>query len=253
MNFKKNSSKHLKFFILTYFLLWVVLFEFIIPPNQFLPKPSIVILSFSALWKVYNLPVNFVVTISAIYFSMLSAYWVIYILRNFLIKHNHILSEFIFSLNFFSEYIPGIIIGMFLIFWFPFSNYIEFLFAFGTSFFSLLIKLKEEVSSVGKEYIDSAKSLGAGDDIIRKKIIWNAAQPGLIRHLFDLHLYLWTVMIVFEYIKGRYGLGNIFRTAMRYEDLSALFTGTLIVGATVYLGIRIIVYIRNKFFSWSVL
>ena len=253
MNINKNSAKHLTYFILTYFLLWVVLFEFILPPNQVLPKPSIVILSFSALWKVYNLPVNFIITISAIYFSLLSAYFIIFILRNFLIRHNHILSEFVFSLSFFSEYIPGIIFGLFLIFWFPFSPYIEFIFAFGTSFFSMLIKLKEEVSNTGKEYSDSAKSLGAGDDVVRKKIIWNSAQPGLIRHMLDLHLYLWTVLIIFEYIKGQYGLGNIFRTAMRYSDLSALFTCTLIVGVTVYLGFRLIIYVRNKFFSWSIL
>ena len=117
----------------------------------------------------------------------------------------------------------------------------------------MLIKLKEEVSNTGKEYSDSAKSLGAGDDVVRKKIIWNSAQPGLIRHMLDLHLYLWTVLIIFEYIKGQYGLGNIFRTAMRYSDLSALFTCTLIVGVTVYLGFRLIIYVRNKFFSWSIL
>ena len=227
------------------------MFEFILPANQILPSPSVVILSFGALWHVYKLPVNFLITVSVVYFSLLIAYTVIYLLRNFLIKHTHILSEFIFSLNLFSKYIPGIIFGLFLLFWFPLSPYIEFVFAFGTAFFSLLIKLREEVAAVNAEYIESAISLGAGSELVRKKIIWNSAQPGLIRHLFDLHFYIWTVLIVFEYFKGQYGLGNIFRTALQYGDLSALFTNTIIIAITIYLGSHLIRYVRYKFFNWS--
>ncbi len=253
MKIKKSSSKHLAYFILSYILLWIILFEYILPSNQILPKPSIVILSFGALWEFYKLPVNFIITVSVVYFSLPAAYAVIFLLRNFLIKHTHILSEFVSSLNLFATYIPGIIFGLFLIFWFPYSPYVEFVFAFGTAFFSLLIRLKSEVFLVGHEYIESAQSLGAGEDVIRKQIVWNSAQPGLINHLFDLHFYVWSVLIVFEYIKGQYGLGNIFRLSLQYRDLSALFTNALIIAASIYLGSHLIRYIRNKFYSWSII
>ena len=114
------------------------------------------------------------------------------------------------------------------------------------------MKLKSEAVLTGSEYIDSAQSLGAGEDLIRKNIIWNSVQPGLIKHLFGLHFYIWSVLIMFEYIKGQYGLGNIFRFALMYGDLSAIFTNAIIVGFVVYLGSHLIAYIRNKFFNWSI-
>ncbi len=252
MKINKGTSKKTFLFLLSYFILWIILFEFILPVNQILPKPSIVFLSFSALWQFYKLPVNFITTISVVYFSLFAAYFIIYMFRNFLLKHNHIFTDFILSLNWFSKYVPGIIFGLFLIFWLPDSNYIGFIFAFSTSFFSMLIKLKEETINIKHEYVDAAKSLGADESVVRRKILWDASQPGLIKHLFELHFYIWSVLIVFEFINGGYGLGNIFRLALQYRDLSALFTNAIIIGVTIFLGSHVIRYIRNKFFHWSI-
>ncbi len=251
LKLKKLALKNLHRLLLFYLLLWVVLFEFILPANNFLPKPSIVLLSFAALWKDYRLPVNFLITISSIYVALVAAYFLAEYLAPVIFKKNHLFSEFLFSLHWFSIYVPWIIFGIFLIYWFPASPIIEFLLLLVISFFSLIIKMKEESASVGKEYLDSAVSLGADEKTISKKIKWKAVQPKILKHSVQLHFNLWTLAIVFEFIKNGYGLGTIFRLALDYKDLSALFTVSIITGVFIYLGTLLIKYYQNKFCHWS--
>ena len=248
---KKLALKKLHRLLLSYLLLWIVLFEFILPANNFLPKPSVVLLSFDALWNDYKLPVNLLATISSIYIALIAAYFAAKYLAPVIFKKSHYFSEFLFSLHWFSIYVPWIIFGLFLIYWFPASPIIEFLFLFVTSFFSLIIKMKEESANIGKEYLDSAASLGADEKTIFRKIIWKSVQPKILKHSVNLHFNLWTLAIIFEFIKNGYGLGKIFRMALDYKDLSALFAASIITGVFVYLGNSAIKYYHNKFCHWS--
>ena len=247
----RNTSQKIILFILSYFILWIILFEFILPVNEILPGPSIVILSFSALWKDYHLLINFLFTFSSIYISLFTAYLFLFLLSSLISKMDNFFINFLLSLNWFSKFIPSIIFGMFLIYWFPNSNIIEIVFAFVSAYFSLVIAFMEAAKKVESEYLDSAVSLGAGEGLIAKKIIWKAVQPKLFKHLFSLHFNIWSIIIIFEYIKGGYGLGEIFRLSLTFHDISALFSITLIIGVVIYLGTQAIKYFQNKFCHWS--
>ena len=248
MLIKKNRPVY--YLVVSYFLLWIILFEFILPVNKILPKPSIVLESFSALWSYYNLPVNYLSTISAIYVSLFLYYLLVKVLSPYLKEKDNSITVFINSLEWFSQFIPGIIIGLLLIFWFPATGYVEFVFAFVTAFASIMIKFQNESDTADEEYILSARSLGLNENEVTKKIIWKNVEPKLIEHMFDLHLYLWGMLIVFEFIKGGPGLGVIFRKALEYDDLSAIFSVFLITGISVYLGTILLKYIRKKFVFW---
>ncbi|MDO8549017.1 MAG: hypothetical protein Q7S39_02550 [Ignavibacteria bacterium] len=251
MNIRKSHLTKIYYFLFTYLVLWILLFEFVLPVNQVLPKPSIVIESFGSLWTDYDLLINFLSTISVIYISLTLAFFSVKILSPYLIEKNNFISLFINSLEWFSEFLPGIIIGLLLIFWFPESEFVEFIFAFTTAFTSIMIKFQNESENVDKEYILSAQSLGLGENKLTKLIIWKNVQPELSEHIFNLHFYLWSMLIIFEFIKGGLGLGVIFRQALDYKDLSAIFSVFLITGLTVYLGTLVLKYIRNKFIFWS--
>ncbi len=238
------------YLVVSYFLLWIIIFEFILPVNKILPKPSIVLESFPALWRYYNLPANYLTTISSIYISLFLAYLLVKFLSPHLKEKDNSITVFINSLEWFSQYLPGIIIGFLLIFWFPNSVYIEFVFAFATVFISIMIKFQNESDSADEEYIISAQSLGLKEKEITKKIIWKNVEPRLVEHVFSLHLYLWSLLVIFEFIKGGSGLGTIFRQALDYQDLSAIFSVFLITGITVFLGTLLLKYIRKKFVFW---
>jgi ABC-type nitrate/sulfonate/bicarbonate transport system permease component len=250
MIFYKSKSKKYRLFLLLYLILWVLLFEFIIPVNKFIPKPSSVVSAFPALWNEYSLAFNLFSTLFAVYIPLIVAYLMIKYLAAILLRDNHIITQFIVSLEWFSEYIPGVIFGFFLIFWFPLSEYTEFLFAFGTAFMGLLIKVKREAEILNPAYIDAARSLGADMNVIRKRILWSNMQPNLINYLSELHFYLWLLLIVFEFIKGGFGIGSVFSDVLRYSDLSGLFILSAITGLLIFTGDLIIKFLGKRYLRW---
>ena len=251
MRSAKTSRKKLYYLLIAYFLLWIVWFEFILPVNDILPKPSVVLLSFGALWSDYHLPMNYIATFSTVYLSLIAAYFALHFSSGLFAKENHLITTLISSFHSFSLYVPGIILGLFLIYWFPHSAYIGFVFIFLTAFFSMLIKYQSEIPKVDNAYIAAAESMGAGEKIINSRIIWKSVQPALAKHILELHLYAWSVLLMFEYIKGGYGLGTIIRLSLEFRDLSALFTTAIIIGVTIFIGTLVIKYSEKKFLHWS--
>jgi ABC-type nitrate/sulfonate/bicarbonate transport system permease component len=251
MNLSSTSKRSHLILVLVYFILWVVLFEFILPVNNILPKPSIVIQSFGDLWKDYHLPFGYLNTVATVYLSIIFAYLAMHLFSHFFTGKKGILIDFIHSLNWFSRFLPGILIGFLLIYWFPRSVYIEFVFAFVTAFLSLVIFSEKRIENLDVEYIDAARSLGINQNRIRKEVVWKSIQPAVFSHLNELHLHIWSLIIAFEFIKGNYGLGNIFRLALLYRDLSALFSVFIIVGVTIFIGRILIIYLHKKFAFWS--
>ncbi len=247
----RKSFKSIYYFIISYFLLWIILFEFILPVNQILPRPSIVIESFPDLWINYNLFLNYLSTLGVIYISLTLAFFSVKILSPYLVEKNNFISVFINSIEWFSEYLPGIIIGFLLIYWFPSSDLVEFSFAFATAFTSIMIKFQNESENVNEEYIVSAQSLGVRENKLVRLVTWKNIEPKLFTNLFYLQIYLWSMLLIFEFIKGSSGLGMIFRQALAYKDLSAMFSVFLITSLTIYLGTLLLKYIRNKFVFWS--
>lgn len=238
-------------YLLIYLVLWIILFEFILPVNKILPRPSIVIGSFSYLIKDYNLFANYISTVAVIYIALLAAYYAVFFVAGLPGKENRILTNFIFSLEWFSEYIPGIVLGLLLIFWFPASEYIEFIFAFFSAFIPMMIKLVRSVKLVPGEFILSSKSLGFNENFINKKVKWKFCQAEIFKSLKKIHFNLWLVLIAFEYIKGGYGIGNIFQRALAYEDMSAFFTAAILTGLTIFIGSSVLNYISDKIIFWK--
>jgi len=251
MNIRKNHLRKIYLFLLSYFILWIVLFEWLLPVNHILPKPSIVFESFPYLWNDYKLPLNYLSTISVVYISLFLSYFCVKILSPYIKEKDNFISTFINSFEWFSEFIPGIIIALLLIFWFPESEFVEFIFAFATAFTSLIIKFQNESENVKEEYLFAAQSLGLSEKKITQLVIWKDVQPKLMAHILNFHFYIWTVLIIFEFIKGGLGLGVIFRQALEYKDLSAIFSVFLITGLTIYFGNLSLRIIRNKFINWN--
>lgn len=248
---QKIYRKNIVYFLISYFLLWIILFEFILPSNYVLPKPSIVIDSFGALLKDYHLIRNFVSSAASLYISIIAAYYLLRILNKFLLHEKTGIRNFVFSIEWFSKYLPGIVLGLMLIYWFPQSEYIKYLFIFVVIFNSLLIEHSRQSSKADKVYIDTALSLGANSSTIANKVIWKSFQPDLMDHIYRSHLYFWAMLIFFEYANYGNGLGSILRRALEFKDLSALIAAMIILGIIISLGAYIIKVSKNKLFFWS--
>lgn len=247
---KKAYHKNSRIILSGLFLIWLILFEFVFPNNGFLPKPSIVFLSFSSLLTDYHLIRNFGITVSEIYFALIISYFIDWALCKYITGKEWFFSSLDALYKLF-KFVPVLILGMFLILWYPYSNLTGFIFALFIFVIPMAVKIKEESFKVKPEYIDAAISLGAGKNDISKNIIWKAVQPSLFSYIFELHYLAWLLLIAFEFMKGGYGLGSIFRDALSYKDLSALFSISIITGVTIFAGFYILKYLKNKFIHWS--
>ncbi len=247
----KPSLRKFFSFLLIYFLLWIIFFEFVFPSGKILPQPGVVWQSFGALWFSYHILSNFLITLAAIYVSLIIAFFAVKILSNHLIKEKSFIKDFILSLNLFSEYVPGIVLALFLIFWFPDSTFIEFVFTFLLIFFALAKEVSNFSLPKCKPYIDSARSFGLSESLINKKIIWKCILPDLKDYIFEKQIYFWSILIAFEIIKGNSGLGSVFGNALRFKDLSATFAAALIVGIIIFVIIQVLSLFAKKFIHWS--
>lgn len=236
--------------ILSFLLIWIILFQFVLEQNSFLPKPLIVYNSLSDLFNIYQLPSNFFFSLGAIVFSIIISVLLLYFLRYYLITQN-IISEFILSIYKLKYFIPGILIGIFLIFWFPHSIYIEYIFLTISSFIYLSGLVINEKDKLGNEYVVSLKSLGVKDNKNYATIKFKQLLPLLENSLINLHLKLWAILITFEYIQNAWGLGTIINNSVQYRDLSTLFSVSLLICLTIISGNYILKFLFNRFVYWE--
>ncbi len=246
----QNTSKKVLLYIALWFIIWAIVFEFILPVNKFLPAPTVLIRAFGSLWTDYNLGVNLLSSVSVIYFSLVISFFLIRFLREIFFRGRGFLFNFLVSLEWFAEFIPGVIIGMLLIFWYPQSDYTEFVFVFLLVFTSLGITLFKLRENINADYREAAVSLGVGKSEL-SLIEFNSLLPLLAKSFSELHFYVWTMLIVFEFINRSFGIGYILRQALEYKDLSAFTASLVVIGITIYAGTKVLHYLRLKFIFWK--
>ena len=236
--------------MLLYFVLWILLFELIFPVNNIFPKPSIVFQSWFDLVKTYHLGWNYLSTVSAIYLPLILAYYLVQLLFP-IILHKTIISDLILSVEWFSRYIPGIILAMILIYWFPQSEITKFIFVFLISFTSFMFRSKNLAENLGSEYSLALKSFGIEANSISRKVIWKAIQPDLMAHIIRQNIYLWASVVIFEYVNLGYGIGTLLRKILQFRDLSALVMIFIIIGISIFISTQLLKLIKNKVYFWK--
>ncbi len=230
--------------------IYVILFEFILPVNQILPRPTLLWDSFFALWSDYNLLPYMAVTTTVVYLTLIAGYIFVDLLSNIFtnlfLKYPAIM---IFPALF--KYFPAFVFTVISYFWFSESLSGEFIFAIFISLFFILNILNKEIHSVPQHYIESGVSLGLKKKDLYKKLIWKYSQAEIFIQLKRLHYYLWSFVLLFEFIGGSGGIGSIFHLTVKYDDLSAVILLGFIVYLLIWIGDLIIDIIRKRFIFWQ--
>ncbi len=158
---------------------YIMLFEFILPVNKFLPRPSVLIESFPSLINDYNFINSFISTFSIIYSTFLISYFIMKLFFPVLVKISIQFPKFVLIFNASKYFIPLFLILIFEL-WFGSS-------VWGEIFFVIVIVnclLKGEIFQksliVKEEYILSAKSLGLSQEkIIKEYLLENIAATNI--------------------------------------------------------------------------
>lgn len=249
---KEKSPNGIKslFLISLYLIIYIILFEFILPVNFFLPRPSILIESIVSLQVHYHLLLNLLLTASLVYLAIIAGYYLLSWSAGFLIKLNIKNEPFIHSLRIFKFFsITGLAVILSL--WITNAIYGELIFAIILSYLYLILTLKESIPAAKREFIDAAIPLGKKEHLIFREVIWKSLEPSLLKKLHELGFILWTLLVVFEYIKGAFGLGYIYKKSFEYQDLSGLVALSIVTGVGIFLGTLLSKYVQKKIIRWE--
>ena len=244
-NFKDNLK-----ILFTFLFVYIILFEFALPPNHILPKPSLLLEAFAALFTDYKILDKLFITVSAVYSGLLIGFLLLYLTRRFLYKISFLFNKKVSRANILS-FIPAFFYAVLFSFWFEASVLAEIGFAVIAVYFFLVKTYIKEISKVNIEYIESAKSLGFSDNRITGEVIWKSTLPGMFKKLNSIHYYIWTGIIIYEFVGNNNGIGFIYNSIIEYKDLSALIGLAILLSLLVLIGMLTINSINKKMINWE--
>jgi ABC-type nitrate/sulfonate/bicarbonate transport system permease component len=228
----------------------VLLFEFVLPVNEVLPKPSLLLESFSSLWVDYNLFEEILITTSVIYSGLLVGYLLVLLLKKQIISLFHSLPNAFDGLKIF-KFFPAFFYALIFAFWFNVELWAEFLFAFIAVAFYLVTEIKNRLPHVKKEYIESAASLNKSQDEIYSKVMWKNIQPEVFNSMFRLNYYLWVIVLIYEFISNFAGIGKVYNSLLQFHDLSGLFALAIIISVVILISNIALKFIEKKTIFWK--
>ena len=250
MKEKKILVKNSVILFVTLLFIYIVLFEFILPINKVLPKPSLLYESFLHIWTDYNLLFAFTTTTSVIYAAIVLSALLFFASSTVFLKLFVEMRYSFFSFRIF-RFVPIFFLAVLFNYWLPNNLLAELLFGFLTTFFLAMNKLFNESRNINEEYLLVARNLALSKGDIYKKVYWKSSLPALAKYYEQIHLSLWTLILIYEFIDNTHGFGFIFRTALGYQDFTTLFTLAIILSLLIWFGNSVIRFINKKIIYWS--
>lgn len=248
---KENHSIKNNLIVFAWFLfVYVILFEFILPLNKVIPKPTLLFESFLHIWRDYNLLFAFTSTATIIYLALVTSWVQIYIGVSRYLKYYVYIENILYSIRYLKYFTIFFLIVLFN-FWFSNSLVAEFFFSFMIAVFLTAKKLFEEAKKVNEEYILVARNLGLVPYDIYENVYWKASLPALSKYFKSVHYYLWGVVLIYEFISNSYGLGSIYRIAITYNDFTALFVLAIMISLLIWFGDSLIGLINKRTIHWT--
>ena len=98
------------------------------------------------------------------------------------------------------------------------------------TFFQLVLMVCDTVSSVDKNQINAARTLGAGRWQVYKEVIFPASLPGLLDDFRLTVGWAWTYLVVAEMVAASNGLGYVILKSQRFLATDVIFMGLLLIG-----------------------
>jgi ABC-type nitrate/sulfonate/bicarbonate transport system permease component len=244
MNSYRNKLKLFGSIVFVY----VMLFEFILPMNKVLPKPTILFESLLHVWQDYGLLAGIMITAGAVYFAIGLSILLLWLFRGAIIK---LLLEqkIIFELLQLFKTIPVFILIVLTAFWFDGSELAKVIFIFVVTMISLTRVLAKEIFQTKSEYLDVAKNLNSSK--LYSEVFWNSSLPGLLNLTERFQRILWLIVLSYEFVSVSFGIGTILRLALLYKDFGAIIVIAIILSLLIWCGTLVIKFIKKKIAFWE--
>ncbi len=98
------------------------------------------------------------------------------------------------------------------------------------TFFQLVLLIADDARRVPKEFIETGRTLGAGDWALMKDVLLRAMLPNMVDSLRITLGWCWTYLLIAEIVASNSGIGYELWTARRYGKTPEVFAGILTIG-----------------------
>ena len=230
--------------ILLSFVLWFLLWEGAVRlfrvPTYLLPPPSVIFLDFLGRWN--RVMQNTLITTQEIVAGYLTAVLVSIPLA-LVIAYSRFMEETVYPIIVFFQIVPKIAIAPLFIIWFGFGFTPKLLLVFLLSFFPIVVSSIAGFKSVDAEILDLARSTGASQWMMFRKIRLPYALPNIFTGLKVAAALSATAAVVAEFVASDKGLGYLLLEFNGNLNTSMVFATIIvlsIVGLLVYYVVELI-------------
>jgi len=143
----------------------------------------------------------------------------------------------------FIRYMPASAFIPLFILWVGIGDVEKIAIIFVGSFFQLILMTAVVASSVPKEMLETAYTLGAGRMQVVRRVLLPASLPGILDTLRIIIGWAWTYIIVAELVAAESGIGYMIINAQRMLQTGSIIVGILAIG---FLGI-----VTDYLFKWT--
>ena len=98
------------------------------------------------------------------------------------------------------------------------------------TFFQLVLLIADDARRVPQEFIETGRTLGAGDWALMKDVLLRAMLPNMVDSLRITLGWCWTYLLIAEIVASNSGIGYELWTARRYGKTPEVFAGILTIG-----------------------
>ena len=147
-----------------------------------------------------------------------------------LMANSRKVSAFVQPIIEFARYLPVVALVPLTLLYLGIDETQKYTIIFLGTFFQLVLMVCDTVSSVDKNIINAASTLGANRWQVYKEVIFPASLPGLMDDFRLTIGWAWTYLVVAEMIAASNGLGYIILKSQRYLATDTIFAGLILIG-----------------------
>lgn len=195
----------------------------------FLPKPDAVIMAARDMYTEGTLGIDLLASISRILIGWaLSA--VIALPIGMVIANSRQAREVFQPVIEFARYLPVTALVPLTLLYFGIGENQKYAVIFLGTFFQLVLMVSDAVSSVDKNLLNAARTLGVSRWQKYKWVLFPAALPGILDSFRLTIGWAWTYLVVAEMVAANSGIGYLILKSQRFLATDRIFAGLILIG-----------------------
>jgi NitT/TauT family transport system permease protein len=216
---------------------------------QFLPSPQAVLAAWIGLFGSAGYLADISISVARVWIAFLASA-VVAIPLGVLMSSYRAVGAFTEPLVDFVRYLPVPALVPLTLIWLGIGEGSKVALLWIGTFFQLVLLVADDARRVPREYIETGRTLGAGDRALMTDVLVPAMLPNMVDSLRITLGWCWTYLIVAEIVASSSGIGYELWTARRYGKTPEVFAGILTIGVIGLVSDQAIRFLHRRWFRY---